>query len=225
VLDPDDPVSIGAMVGPEAFTEVRYLAFERMRRALDVIPAVEADFGAQFGRGSGGLVKLYRTDDADLIVVALGSVLGTVKDAIDELRDDGVRVGALGVTTFRPFPAQAVRDALDDDRLRRLVVLERSLAPGAGGVVTADVRTALATGDGGPRDAIISTVIAGLGGRPVTRDSLRRMLTSAARGALPAFSFLDLDTHLVEGELTRIRAARRSGPSAENILRDLAGRS
>ncbi|HET6185439.1 MAG TPA: hypothetical protein VFE59_00385, partial [Trebonia sp.] len=57
----------------------------------------------------------------------------------------------------RPFPAQAVRDALgDDDRLRRLVVLERSLAPGAGGVITADLRTALATGDGGPRDAIIS---------------------------------------------------------------------
>jgi 2-oxoacid:acceptor oxidoreductase delta subunit (pyruvate/2-ketoisovalerate family) len=69
VLDPDDPVSIGAMVGPEAFTEVRYLAFERMRRALEVIPAVEADFGAQFGRGSGGLVKLYRTDDADLAVL------------------------------------------------------------------------------------------------------------------------------------------------------------
>ena len=132
VLDPDDPVSIGAMVGPEAFTEVRYLAFERMRQALDVIPAVAADFGAQFGRGCGGLVRPYRTDDADLIVVALGSVLGTVKDAIDELRDDGVRVGALGITTFRPFPAQAVRDALgDDDRLRRLVVLERSLAPGS----------------------------------------------------------------------------------------------
>ena len=226
VLDPDDPVSIGAMVGPEAFTEVRYLAFERMRRALEVISAVEADFGAQFGRGSGGLVKLYRTDDADLIVVALGSVLGTVKDAIDELRDDGVRVGALGITTFRPFPAQAVRDALgDDNRLRRLVVLERSLAPGAGGVVTADLRTALATGDGGPRDAIISTVIAGLGGRPVTRRSLRRMLTRAARGELPEFSFLDLDTHLVEGELTRIRAARRPGPSAENILRAFARRS
>ena len=100
-LDPDDPVSIGAMVGPEAFTEVRYLAVERMRRALQRHPAGEADFGAQFGRGSGGLVKLYRTDDADLIVVALGSVLGTVKDAIDELRDDGVRVGALGITTFR----------------------------------------------------------------------------------------------------------------------------
>ena len=172
VLDPDDPVSIGAMVGPEAFTEVRYLAFERMRQALDVIPAVEADFGAQFGRGSGGLVKLYRTDDADLIVVALGSVLGTVKDAIDELRDDGVRVGALGLTTFRPFPAQAVRDALgDDERLRRLVVLERSLAPGAGGVVTADLRTALATGDGGPgtRSSRRSSPASAAAPSPVTR--------------------------------------------------------
>jgi len=137
-----------------------------------------------------------------------------------------VRAGVLGITTFRPFPAQAVCDALgDDNRLRRLVVLERSLAPGAGGVVTADVRTALATGDGGPRGPIIATVIAGLGGRPVTRDSLRRMLTGAARGELPAFSFLDLDTHLAETELARIRATRRSGPSAENILRDLAGRS
>jgi pyruvate ferredoxin oxidoreductase alpha subunit len=192
-------VSIGAMVGPEAFTEVCYLAYERMRRALEVIPAVEADFGAQFGRGRGGLVKLYRTDDADLIVVALGSVLGTVKDAIDELRDDGIRVGALGITTYRPFPAQAVRDA--------------------------DIRTALATGGSGPRHAIVRTVVAGLGGRPVTRDSLRRMLTSAERGELPAFSFLDLDMGPVAGELTRIRATRRSGPSAENILRDLVRRA
>jgi len=226
VLDPDDPVSIGAMVGPEAFTEVRYLAYERMRQALEVIPAAEADFGAQFGRGSGGLLKLYRTDDADLIVVALGSVLGTVKDAIDELRDDGVKAGVLGITTFRPFPAEAVRVALgDDSRLRRIVVLERSLAPGSGGVVTEDLRTALATGDGGPRNTIIHSVIAGLGGRPVTRDSLRGMISSAEQGALPEFSFLDLDTHLAEGELTRIRATRRSGPSAENILRHLAGRS
>ena len=115
VLDPDDPVSIGAMVGPEAFTEVRYLAFERMRQALERHPGRRGRLRRQFGRGSGGLVKPYRTDDADLIIVALGSVLGTVKDAIDELRDDGVRVGALGITTFRPFPAQAVRDALGDD--------------------------------------------------------------------------------------------------------------
>jgi pyruvate ferredoxin oxidoreductase alpha subunit len=222
VLDPDDPVSIGAMVGPEAFTEVRYLAFERMRQALELIPNVAAGFASRFGRPSGGLVRPYRADDAELIVVALGSVLGTVKDAVDELREDGIRVGALGITTFRPFPARAVREALGDDhRLRRLVVLERALAPGTGGIVTADLRTALAARDGRQQDTIMSTVIAGLGGRPVTRQSLRRVLTSAAQGALPALSFLDLNMGLVAGELTRMRATRRSGPCAENILRDL----
>jgi len=224
VLDPDDPVSIGAMVGPEAFTEVRFIASERMRQALELIPGVAADFAGQFARPSGGLVRPYRTDDAELIVVALGSVLGTVKDAVDELRADGTRAGVLGITTFRPFPAEAVREALGGDhRLRRLVVLERALAPGGSGIVTADLRMALAAADGGPpsADTIISTVIAGLGGRAVTRKSLKRMLADAGQGTLPPFSFLDLDTDLVHRELARMRATRRSGPSAENMLRDL----
>jgi len=226
VLDPNDPVSIGAMVGPEAFTEVRFLAAERMRQALDLIPAVAASFAREFGRPSGGLVRPYRVEDAELIVVALGSVLGTIQDAVDELRADGIRAGALGITTFRPFPAEAVREALGGvHRLRRLVVVERALAPGSGGIVTADLRAALATTDGRPPhpgDTIISTVIAGLGGRAVTRKALRAMLTSAAQGDLPPFSFLDLRRDLVESELARMRAARRSGPSAENMLRDLS---
>src|SRR6201998_1388457 len=70
VLDPAEPVSIGAMVGPEAFTEVRYLAHERMRQALQVIPAVAAEFGTRFGRDSGGLVRPYLTEDAEIVVVA-----------------------------------------------------------------------------------------------------------------------------------------------------------
>ncbi len=226
VLDPDDPVSIGAMVGPEAFTEVRFLAEMRMRQALELIPAVAADFGQRFGRASGGLVRPYRTADAELIVVALGSVLGTVKDTVDELRADGIRAGVLGITSFRPFPAAAVRAALDGDRrLRRLVVLERALAPGSGGIVTADLRAALADADGGTPlagNTIISTVIAGLGGRPVTGKSLRPVLIAAQHGALAPFSYLDLREELAEAELARMRAARRSGPTAENMLRDLS---
>jgi pyruvate ferredoxin oxidoreductase alpha subunit len=204
---------------------VRFLAAERMGQALDLIPQVAAGFAREFGRPSGGLVRPYRTEDAELVVIALGSVLGTVKDAVDEVRDDGIRAGALGITTFRPFPAQAVREALGGDhRLRRLVVIERALAPGSDGIVTADVRAALAAPSGRTPpagDTVISTVIAGLGGRPVTRNSLRAMLTSAARGDLPPFSFLDLRSDLVESELARMRAARRSGPSAENLLRHL----
>jgi pyruvate ferredoxin oxidoreductase alpha subunit len=211
VLDPDEPVSIGAMVGPEAFTEVRYLAYERMRQALGVIAETAADFRAQFGRDSGGLVRSYLTEDADTVVVALGSVLGTVKDTVDELRAVGRTIGVLGITTFRPFPAAAVRDALAG--VRRVVVLERALAPGSGGIVTADIRAAA------DKDTVISTVIAGLGGRAVTRKSLHALLTQA--GDLPPLTFLDLNSSLVEAEVARMSAARRSGPSAENILRDL----
>jgi len=217
VLDPEDPVSIGAMVGPEAFTEVRYLAYERMRQALDVIPATAASFERQFGRASGGLVRPYRLDGAETVIVGLGSLLGTVKDAVDELRDAGEPVGVLGITSFRPFPADAVRLALPATA-RRLLVLERALAPGSDGIVTADIRTSLDPAGSGhaPR---ISAVIAGLGGRPVTRKSLSRLVRNA--WTLPPVSFLDLDHGLVDAELARMRTRRRSGPSAENMLRDV----
>jgi pyruvate ferredoxin oxidoreductase alpha subunit len=216
VLDPDQPVSIGAMVGPEAFTEVRYLACERMWEALDLIPAVAAEFRAGFGRDSGGLVRPYLIDDAEIVVLALGSVLGTIKDAVDELRAGGLRVGVLGIGTFRPFPADAVRVALGAHR-QHIVVIERAVAPGSGGIVTGDVRTAVA----GQYTDHISTVVAGLGGRAVTRKSLTAMLTAAAAGELEPLTFLDLNTSLVETELARMRATRRSGPLAENILREL----
>ncbi len=89
VLDPEDPVTIGAMVGPEAFTEVRWLAHAKQMQALQLIPALAEEFRTVFGRDSGGLVRPYRCEDAHTIVVALGSVLGTLKDTIDELRDAG----------------------------------------------------------------------------------------------------------------------------------------
>ena len=109
VLDPAEPVSIGAMVGPEAFMEVRYLAHARQMRALDLIPVWAEEFKRAFGRETGGLMHTYRMEDADTVVVALGSVLGTIKDTVDALRDEGAKIGVLGVTCFRPWPTDAVR--------------------------------------------------------------------------------------------------------------------
>jgi pyruvate ferredoxin oxidoreductase alpha subunit len=214
VLDPDEPVTIGAMVGPEAFTEVRYLAFHRQAEALERIPAIAADFRAAIGRDSGGLLHTYRCEDAVTVVLALGSVLGTLKDAVDELRDDGHRVGVVGLTAFRPFPMDAVRAALRD--AARVIVLERAFSVGVGGIVAGNVHTATA---GLPQHA--HTVIAGLGGRPVTRASLRGVVLDALAGRLGPLTFLDLDHDLVERELARVRAHGRSGPAAENILRDV----
>jgi pyruvate ferredoxin oxidoreductase alpha subunit len=214
VLDPDHPMSIGAMVGPEAFTEVRYLAHVKQMQALDRIPEIAGDFAAAFGRESGGLVGSYRIEDADTVVVALGSVLGTIKDTIDELRDDGMRIGAVAIKTFRPFPIAEVNQALL--HAKRIVVLEKALAIGIGGIVSLNVRIALS---GQPQP--VHTVIAGLGGRPITKDSLRRLFREAATGGLHPLTFLDLDMGLVERELQRTRDNRRSGPHAENMIRDV----
>jgi pyruvate ferredoxin oxidoreductase alpha subunit len=214
VLDPADPVSIGAMVGPEAFTEVRYLAHARQSQALELIPQVAEEFTAHFGRDSGGLVRSYRTDDAQTVVIALGSVLGTIEDVVDEMRADGTSIGALGITSFRPFPLEQVRKALDG--ADRVVVLERALAVGIGGIVAANVRMALS----GVR-LHGYTVIAGLGGRAITKASLRDLFTRAGRDELEPLTFLDLNTGLVQRELDRTAARRRSGPAAENMLRDL----
>jgi pyruvate ferredoxin oxidoreductase alpha subunit len=192
-LDPAAPLTIGAMVGPEAFTEVRYLAHTNLRRALEVIPSVAAEFEAQFGRHSGGLVQPYRVRDARMVVVAQGAVAGTLHQVVDDLRADGLPVGALTITTYRPFPLDAVRSALA--RADRVVVIDRALAPGSGGFLASDVRPVVGTG------MPCYDVIGGLGGRPVTRASLRRCLTDAAAGRLETLSFLDLRTEMLEEAL------------------------
>ncbi|HXV11061.1 MAG TPA: transketolase C-terminal domain-containing protein [Burkholderiales bacterium] len=214
VLDPSEPVSIGAMVGPEAFSEVRYLAHAKQMQALERIPVIAAEFTETFGRGTGGLARRYRCEDAETVVVALGSVLGTIKDTVDEMRDAGLKVGVLGIISFRPFPLAAVRAVLQN--AHRVVVLERALAVGIGGILSMNVRTALSG-----IQLHGYTVIAGLGGRPITRASLRRTIEEAIADRLEALTFMDLDWNIVGKQLAREREKRRSGPIAENILRDL----
>jgi pyruvate ferredoxin oxidoreductase alpha subunit len=216
VLDPDDPMTIGAMVGPEAFTEVRYLMHAKQMLALDAIPRIATDFAAAFGRDSGGLVRGYRLDDADTVVVALGSVLGTIEDVVDDLRERGERVGALAIRCFRPWPRDEVRAALAN--ARRVVVVEKAFAVGVGGIVGQNVRLAL---DGMATGPSVHDVIAGLGGRPVTSASVHRIVVDAIEGRAGATTFLDVDTAVVDRELRRDRETARPGPHAESILRDL----
>jgi pyruvate ferredoxin oxidoreductase alpha subunit len=216
MLDPQDPVTIGAMVGPEAFAEVKYLMHVKQMEALDEIPPIAADFRAAFGRDSGGLVKPYRLEDAETVVVALGSVLGTLEEVVDQLRDEGVSVGLLGITCFRPWPVGEVREALSG--AKAVVVVEKAFAVGAGGIVGQNTRDATR---GLPVE--VYDVVAGLGGRPITRASLRRFLDEVVGGRLDPHQlhFLDLDTGLVQRELERSRRGTRPGPHAENMLRDI----
>jgi pyruvate ferredoxin oxidoreductase alpha subunit len=193
VLDPDAPVTIGAMVGPDAFTEVRYLAH---RQLLEALPAFDDLAGSL--RDTTGLtvsaMHRHGPDSARTVVLTLGSVAGTVADVIDEGFDD---VGLLHLTMYRPFPANRLREALRG--AEHVIVLERAFAPGAGGVVSADLQVAMA---GLP--VRISTVVAGLGGRPVTKASLAGVLDKAQRGELADLTFLDLRTDVVERELSEL---------------------
>ncbi len=214
VLDPAEPVSIGAMVGPEAFLEVRYLAHHKQLRALERIPELSQQFEERFGHSVGGLLRTYRTEGADTVVVALGSVNGTIQDVIDDMREEGFSIGSVNICCYRPFPLAALRAAIGN--ARRVVVVEKSMAPGIGGILSTDVRTAL-SGTGIP----IFTAIAGLGGRAITKASLRGLFQKAETGELDELTFLDLHIELIERHLARESKQWRSGPPAENLLSDL----
>jgi pyruvate ferredoxin oxidoreductase alpha subunit len=192
-LDPDRPLTIGAMVGPEAFTEVRFLAHHRIRRALDVMPRITAEFAGIFGRERGALVQPYELAGADTAVICQGSVTGTLHDVIDGLRREGHRVGALSISMYRPFPSAAVQAALAD--AKRVLVIDRAIATGGDGFLSADVRPAI------PAGASMATVVAGLGGRAVTRASLRKVVEAAAMGMTVGTTFLDLKVEVVDREL------------------------
>ncbi|WNM59956.1 pyruvate ferredoxin oxidoreductase [Candidatus Nitrospira allomarina] len=214
VLDPQEPVSIGAMVGPEAFAEVRYLAHHKHLRALEAIPRLSQGFQDIFQRSSGGLLKAYHTDEADTILLALGSVNGTIKDAVDDLRKEGWPVGSIALCAFRPFPSHALRHVVQN--AKRIIVFEKDLAVGKGGIVSSDVKMALR---GLP--TIVDTVIAGLGGRPIPQASVMDTVKQACLEGLEEPHFLDLNWDAINRELTRQQAQRRSGPTAENILREI----
>lgn len=217
VLDPANPISIGAMVGPEAFMEVRYLAHHKQLQALDVIPRVQKEFQEVFGRESGGLLHEYRTEDAETIVVCLGSVTGTLRDVIDERREKGEKIGVLSLVAFRPFPTVAVREALQN--CKRFIVLEKAFSVGIGGIVSSHIRAAMRG-----RKFICHELIAGLGGRDITKASLHDYLDKAIQDQVADTTFLDLDEDLVNAEIRREEQTRNSGAVPENLLRDIQAR-
>lgn len=217
-LDTHSPLSIGAMVGPDAFTEVRYLAHHKQKEALTIIEQQAEEFAQMFGRDSGGLVKSYFTEDADIVFVAMGSVVGTLQDLINDLRSEGYSVGILSLRSFRPFPANAICNVLKN--VKQVIVFEKSFAVGMGGILASEIHMATQR-YADIQDMKISSVIGGLGGRTITKKSLRKIVEHAKNGQLDSEVFMDLEGSTVVRELKRQQHEQTSGPVAENILRDM----
>jgi pyruvate ferredoxin oxidoreductase alpha subunit len=169
--------------------------------SIGTIERVAKEFEKEFGRTTGGLLRSYKTYEAETIVLALGSVIGTLKDVVDELELEGHSIGVVGLTSYRPFPFDTVRAALGG--AKRVIILEKAFSTGTGGIVTQDVLSAI---EGlGIKDL---TVIAGLGGRPITIKSLREYLINAMHDKVERLTFLDLETATVDEELVKERALR-----------------
>jgi pyruvate ferredoxin oxidoreductase alpha subunit len=213
VLDPQNPISIGAMVGPDAFTEVRFLQHYKQNLALRASSSPPSS--SAVWRDTGGLLHLL-ADDAEMLVVAMGSINGTIKDTIDEMRADGFSIGLVNIVSFRPFPTEALRRLLAGRK--HVVVVEKSFAVGMGGQLANNVDLALRNTPAAPQ---VHSVIAGLGGRSITRTSLHRVFRRAVAQPWEGAYFLDLNEDIIGKELHHVRKVRRSGPTAENLLRRL----
>ena len=208
VLDPDDPVTIGAMVGPEAFTEVALprctpSSCRRSTRSR----AIADDFAAAFGRDSGGLVRaLPRRRRRDRRRRARLGARHASRTSSTSCASEGERVGALG-DHAASGRSRSTRSARRSAGARRVVVLEKAFAVGAGGIVGQNVRA-------GARRAWpigSTTVVAGLGGRPVTERRCAACSTDARRRAARARStFLDLDARRRRARARGCEAPRRA---------------
>jgi len=174
-LDAADPISFGMYATPEYYLEFRYEMDLAQKRAKDVIAKAGKEFGSLFGRDYSALVEGYRLDDAETVIVTMGSLCGTVKDTIDEMRAEGKNVGLLKIRVFRPFPTEDVAKALA--RAKRIAVLDKNISLGSKGAVALEVRDAL-YGSGIPvRDYIL-----GLGGRDVRKKDIREIVALLERG-------------------------------------------
>ncbi len=193
-LDPDDPFTMGAMVGPDAYMETRYHVHMDMMEARSVIARVAEEYAEAFGRHHGGLIETYDLEGADVVLVSMGSLLGTMREAVDELREEGLKVGLLKVRCFRPFPKEAIHDALMGVGI--VGVIEKDISLGLEGTLCSEMRAAFC----GEESPEISSFIMGLGGRDITVEEIKQIAWDLARNPACRVEFRGLREELLRGD-------------------------
>ncbi|MEM1983526.1 MAG: pyruvate ferredoxin oxidoreductase [Sulfolobales archaeon] len=171
-LDPDKPVTMGPVGDPNWYTEFRRQLWEAMKESRAVFDEAVAEFAKKFGR-SYSAIETYRLDDAEVAIVGMGSFMGTIKAYVDKARRDGIKVGAVRVKLYRPFPSEDIVKALSNVKL--VGVMDRSLVPGSptGGFLHSDVACAIKQAG---LDVRTLGYMVGLGGRLLTMDNVKQMV-------------------------------------------------
>jgi len=194
-LDVDNPLTLGFLADPDYYMETRFAIQETYKDVLKSLPQMFTEFSSCFGRNY-NFVEKYRLDDADKVIVAMGSACGTVKDVVDELRKKGKRVGLLRILCLRPFPVQEICSALKN--ISKVAVLDRALSLGSLAPLYSEIKASFSGKKKAPK--IISGFVAGIGGRDITRESVKQIFHQLNQREVSG-KFIDLKPELLQAPL------------------------
>lgn len=185
-MDFDHPRNLAFSAGPDHNTAFKYKEHIGLLNAKKVIAQAEQRFAEIFGRHYTGLIESYRTEDAEYIIITLGSIAGLIKDTVDKLRDSGEKVGLLRIRYMRPFPNTEICEAVKN--AQSLAVLEKDISFGNEGTVYTNVNSALhKAGLSVPS----SNYIGGLGGKNISEEDIRKIFSDLKKET-PIIEFLGI---------------------------------
>ena len=180
-LDTKEPHAYGALTTPAVYMEMRLRQQEAMEKARVALAEIDAEWGERLGRRYGA-IEAYRMEGAELALVTSGTITSTARHVVNELREQGEKVGLVKVRMFRPFPGEALRKALAG--VPQVAVLDRNISPGHAGIFAEEMRAALYDLPAGKRP-VIHGYIVGLGGRDVTPATILDCVARARAAAKP----------------------------------------
>jgi len=171
LMDVDNPLTHGPIVYPEWYMEFRYFMYEAMENARKLIPEIDKEYGRRFGFDHGGSIEKYKCEDADLIILSMGTIGSEAKLAVDNLRKQGQKVGAARVRVFRPFPKEEILNLSKNAQM--LTIIDRQVSYGMEGPLHTETKASMYSKTDSP---LTAGFIAGIGGRDVTINDIETMV-------------------------------------------------
>ncbi len=170
ILDTGHPFSHSNLVSPEWYMEFRYMIQEAMENAKLLIPEIDREYGKRFGFQYGGLIEKYKCEDADLILLTMGTIGSDAKIAVDNLRKEGIRVGSARVRVYRPFPTEEIKSLSEQTQM--FATIDRHISFGMEGFLASEIKASILNLKDSP---LVAGFIAGLGGRDVTSETIEKI--------------------------------------------------
>jgi 2-oxoisovalerate ferredoxin oxidoreductase alpha subunit len=174
-LDINNPLSHANIVSPEWYMEFRYMMQEAMENAKQLIPEIDKEYGKHLGFEHGGLIDKYKCEDADLTLLTMGTIGSEAKITVDNLRNEGLKVGSARIRVFRPFPKEEIRELAENTQM--FAIIDRGISFGMEGFLAEETKASLCNQKDQP---LIASFIAGLGGRDVTFKTIEKMAKKSA---------------------------------------------